>query len=248
MRDIPCFCITASHYQESLNTVVKIKEFLDEHNIYYDDTMPSNYLRGQAKKRIDLLSETASPGAKRACQNVNLALTAEALVKKSEKMRESGENGKVFDHAVMVLDDMTIGKDIVKKKHEIGQTATCRGVVTNQGKCFGCGRTNVSGIVTYSFSMFFRSINPSSPLTFVKVGASEAAGASLFKMSAADFYKLSEQAKDKLRYDVLQEPFHVGVIVNYVKNKDEIFILGYSMEQLPPSVMGETMESEESDE
>jgi len=207
-----------------LESPIKVKKFLEKHNIAYEPGTPERVLRGKAKARMkSIRDEGISPEAKRIKMTGGNSLSVTAL--NEIVLRIRGKNEDVEKHYRVDLTIEELPGEFTVLKHESGVLATCKGKIFN-GACQQCFM-NTDGIPTYSYRAKIADIDDDKVTTLVT--CAEGAGTTMFKMRADEFHAKTRAIQKDLMEKVMCIPMNAGVWIKYSKAKDDMLIVMYGV-------------------
>ena len=205
-----------------------MKEFLRDHDIEFDEDAPETHLLNLAHRRQRRLERAAAGAeARRALIFAKRSVPLLDVRRQIEEMRVEGVPCEKWIQAVAIIEDIA-DEDLVIEKHEVGQTATCRGKIVN-GQCTKCEQFT-TGFLAYSFLLELK--DAEKPDARLLVRCTDNAGMCLFNRSAAEFNAASADVKEEKIESVMLMKYTMKLHIEY-KGDHDIFVLACNFKQLP---------------
>jgi len=210
----PLASLCAPQDEKILQSPVKVKKFLEAHNIAYDPATPERVLKGKAKARMKMIAEEgiSSDEKRRKFAGKSSSLSVKALKEIAQKMASDDETAKAFYRVEFTIDELS-STDVVQLKHEVGWPVNCAGFVRNN-KCLKCG-LDTPGIPSYSFRAILADLEDDK--CTIVVNGKDGAGTSMFGMTADAFYLSTSAVKKEKIEAVLCAPASAQVSMQYTK-------------------------------
>ena len=228
----PSAIVARAPSQEKLNTPQKLKRYLEDNGVTVTPDSSTKYLRCMAKKHMaKLRMADSTPEQRRAEFKGDYGISIKQVTKIVEEKRAIGAADTEWLTVKCVLTN--VSPDIVKVKHEVGSTASCRGLVRN-GVCSRC-KQSTAGVIGYSFQAILADLDDET--VSITVACAEKAGDALFDMTASSFSKLSEATATAKAGDLLYEPYAFTLKIEYDAGKNEVVLIGGQFNRLPHTVL-----------
>ena len=66
------------------------------------------------------------------------------------------------------------------------------------------------------------------------IKVAKSGGSGIFKVTAQDFNALPEAEQNNKLEQAQEERYYFGVIIEYKPNEDDVLVIGYDFQRLPP--------------
>ena len=213
--------------QSDFSTPQKVREFLDDNDVTYTEEDSEGDLLKKARKRAKTLSRGTPQSAAKKLFAATKAHSVASLRRKVDSTPDIPEGNCVWTSVLCVIDDL-FDLPLVKLKHGVGTTATCRGLIKD-GTCRGCNSV-VPGVYGYAFNIMV--MDKDDRHTKYVLTGSEGAGTALFGMSGAAFAQLSRDEQQARIEAITEERVVFGVQIR--GKSDEHLVLAYG-----PTMVGD---------
>ena len=209
---------------ERIDTPEKVKEYLNQESIEYQEDDPDKWLLTLATRRLKRrLFEAGDDSLKRSC-NVTPSISLTALICAMERLRAksdaSGGKEEMWPTVRFTIVDIA-DPSVVRLKHRLN--GGCTGNIVDS-QCKRC-HSHVPGVLGYSFKVLAADVD--TPARVLGVQFSHKGGQSLLKMQPGKFNDLDAEAQGKIKEMIEGVPIVARLIVSFDPEGEDYFICAF---------------------